>query len=65
MQELASAEGNILENTSLLGSLNETKAKSTTISESLAESMKLQKSLNQVISSFFLSHFRFLSLKLI
>jgi dynein heavy chain 2 len=47
LQELASAEGNILENTSLLESLNETKAKSTTISQSLSESMKLQKSLDQ------------------
>ena len=47
LQELASAEGNILENKSLLDSLNETKAKSMTISQSLQESVELQRSLNQ------------------
>ena len=47
LHELASAEGNILENKTLLDSLNETKAKSLTISESLNESMKLQLVLNQ------------------
>ena len=47
LQELASAEGNILENKMLLDSLNETKVKSLTIAQSLQESMKLQASLNQ------------------
>ena len=52
LQELASAEGNILENKALLDSLNETKAKSSTISESLDESVQLQASLNQERNSF-------------
>ncbi|XP_065833043.1 cytoplasmic dynein 2 heavy chain 1-like isoform X2 [Oscarella lobularis] len=47
LEELASAEGNILENKSLLQSLNETKAKSSTIAESLEESVRLQKSLDE------------------
>ncbi|KAJ3052006.1 Cytoplasmic dynein 2 heavy chain 1 [Rhizophlyctis rosea] len=46
LQELASSEGNILENKSLINSLNETKAKSVTISTGLAESRKLQMSLD-------------------
>ena len=53
LNELATAEGNILENKSLLDSLNETKAKSITITESLRESAKVQESLNQV------GHFEF------
>ena len=48
LSELATAEGNILENKSLLDSLNETKAKSVTITEALTESVKLQESLDQV-----------------
>ena len=52
LQELASAEGNILENKTLLDSLNETKAKSLTISESLQESIQLQSSLNQERNAF-------------
>ena len=47
LQELASAEGNILENKSLLESLNQTKQKSSTIQQSLEESVQLQDSLNQ------------------
>lgn len=47
LHELASAEGNILNNKMLLDSLNETKVKSLTIAQSLQESMKLQGSLNQ------------------
>jgi dynein heavy chain 2 len=47
LQELASAEGNILENKALLDSLNETKAKSSTITQSLLESVELQKTLNK------------------
>ena len=47
LQELASAEGNILENKTLLDSLNLTKQKSSTIQQSLEESVHLQKSLNQ------------------
>eukprot|EP00056_Hartaetosiga_gracilis_P017754 m.8317 g.8317 ORF g.8317 m.8317 type:complete len:4146 (-) comp6080_c0_seq1:66-12503(-) len=45
--ELANAEGNILENKTLLASLNETKESSSVISASLEESQKLQESLNQ------------------
>ena len=52
LQELASAEGNILENKALLESLNETKAKSTTITCALADSIELQESLNQERNSF-------------
>ena len=46
LQELATAEGNILENKVLLESLNQTKAKSSTIAESLSESLVLQSSLD-------------------
>ncbi|KAJ3280883.1 Cytoplasmic dynein 2 heavy chain 1, partial [Borealophlyctis nickersoniae] len=46
LRELANSEGNILENKSLIASLNETKAKSVTISASLEESHKLQASLD-------------------
>ncbi|KAJ3088912.1 Cytoplasmic dynein 2 heavy chain 1 [Quaeritorhiza haematococci] len=46
LRELANSEGNILENKSLIDSLNETKAKSTTISQGLQESHKLQQSLD-------------------
>ncbi|KAJ3042257.1 Cytoplasmic dynein 2 heavy chain 1 [Rhizophlyctis rosea] len=46
LQELASSEGNILENKGLINSLNETKTKSVTISTGLAESRKLQASLD-------------------
>ena len=47
-QQLASAAGNILENKELLDSLNKTKASSMTIADSLAESFRLQASLDQV-----------------
>ncbi|KAL3878520.1 hypothetical protein ACJMK2_030860 [Sinanodonta woodiana] len=47
LQELASAKGNILENKELLDSLNKTKASSITIAESLAESVRLQQSLDK------------------
>jgi dynein heavy chain 2 len=46
LKELASADGNILENTALIQSLNETKEKSTSISSGLQESYKLQKALD-------------------
>eukprot|EP00051_Salpingoeca_urceolata_P021875 m.349048 g.349048 ORF g.349048 m.349048 type:complete len:4259 (-) comp19881_c0_seq4:199-12975(-) len=47
LAELTAAQGNILENKALLDSLNDTKAKSNVISESLAESMQLQLSLDE------------------
>nr|WAW84826.1 cytoplasmic dynein 2 heavy chain 1 [Halisarca dujardinii] len=47
LNELATAEGNILENKALLQSLNETKAKSTTISKSLQDSLQIQQSLDK------------------
>ncbi|XJO78526.1 hypothetical protein BDV3_002952 [Batrachochytrium dendrobatidis] len=46
LKALASSEGNILENTVLLTSLNETKEKSNIIAKSLKESQKLQESLD-------------------
>ncbi|EGR34655.1 hypothetical protein IMG5_004580 [Ichthyophthirius multifiliis] len=46
LEELANSQGNILENTVLLESLNQTKAKSQTITISLAESTKLQENLD-------------------
>lgn len=52
LQELATAEGNILENKVLLDSLNQTKAKSSTITESLSESMELQSSLDKERDSY-------------
>ncbi len=52
LQELATAEGNILENKVLLESLNQTKAKSSTIATSLAESLELQASLNRERDSY-------------
>jgi dynein heavy chain 2 len=52
LQELATAEGNILENKILLESLNLTKTKSLTIAESLLESQKLQASLDQERNSY-------------
>ncbi|KAJ4457358.1 putative Cytoplasmic dynein 2 heavy chain 1 [Paratrimastix pyriformis] len=45
--QLASTTGNILENKELVASLNETKAKSQTITASLAESAALQRDLDQ------------------
>ena len=48
LQELANAKGNILENKELLDSLNKMKASSTTVAESLQESVQLQTSLDQV-----------------
>lgn len=47
MEELASSTGNILENTALLDSLNQTKSKSQIISKSLEESSQLQQNLDQ------------------
>ena len=46
LRELAAAQGNILENKTLLDSLNETKAKASVIAESLATSSALQASLD-------------------
>jgi len=51
LQELANAKGNILENKDLLDSLNQTKQNSMTITQSLAESVKLQTSLDTVRST--------------
>lgn len=47
LTELASSEGNILQNKQLLLSLNETKSKSLVIAQSLAESTEIQRSLDQ------------------
>lgn len=52
LQELASAQGNILENKELLDSLNKTKASSLAITESLAESSQLEEALNNEISDY-------------
>lgn len=52
LQELAMAEGNILENKVLLESLNLTKTKSLTIAEALTESQKLQTSLDRERNSY-------------
>ena len=46
LQTLATSTGNILENKKLIDALSETKAKSTTIKESLLESAQLQESLD-------------------
>lgn len=48
LQTLATSQGNILENKDLIESLNQTKASSALIQESLAESHRLQSSLDQV-----------------
>uniref|UniRef100_A0A8C4HES0 Cytoplasmic dynein 2 heavy chain 1 n=1 Tax=Dicentrarchus labrax TaxID=13489 RepID=A0A8C4HES0_DICLA len=48
-QTLATAQGNILENRELIDSLNQTKASSALIQESLLESHRLQASLDQVL----------------
>ena len=47
LNSLASSEGNILENTSLINSLNETKVKSISINETLMESRNLQSGLDE------------------
>ena len=47
LADLASSEGNILENKTLLISLNELKSKSTTVKEKLEEASVLQQSLDQ------------------
>ncbi|XP_076002176.1 cytoplasmic dynein 2 heavy chain 1 isoform X2 [Genypterus blacodes] len=47
LETLATAQGNILENRELINSLNQTKASSALIQESLLESHKLQASLDQ------------------
>lgn len=54
-QTLATAQGNILENRELIDSLNQTKASSALIQESLLESHRLQASLDQVL--YFRHHF--------
>ena len=46
LQELASSEGNILENKTLLSSLNELKSKSMTVKDKLEEASQLQESLD-------------------
>lgn len=52
LTELASSEGNILQNKQLLLSLNETKSKSLIIAQSLAESSEIQRSLDQERDSY-------------
>lgn len=47
-KDLANATGNILENKELLQSLNKTKEKSATITNSLAESLRLGEELDKV-----------------
>ncbi|KAI8844037.1 dynein heavy chain and region D6 of dynein motor-domain-containing protein [Chytriomyces cf. hyalinus JEL632] len=47
LKELASSDGNILENKSLITSLNETNSKSKSISSSLQNSLQLQKALDE------------------
>uniref|UniRef100_H2ZF03 Cytoplasmic dynein 2 heavy chain 1 n=1 Tax=Ciona savignyi TaxID=51511 RepID=H2ZF03_CIOSA len=47
LQQLAKAEGNILENKELLQSLNQTKASSLDITQSLSESQQMEASLDQ------------------
>ena len=49
MQQLAKAEGNILENELLLKSLNETKASSTVITTSLEQFKQMETSLDKVL----------------
>lgn len=51
LQTLATSQGNILENKDLIESLNQTKASSALIQESLAESHRLQSSLDKVEES--------------
>jgi len=53
LETLATSQGNILENKDLIESLNQTKASSALIQESLKESYKLQISLDQVLISLF------------
>lgn len=47
LQELAASQGNILENKTLIESLNETKSKSTIIAQSLKEARELQENLDK------------------
>ncbi|KAJ3025524.1 UNVERIFIED_CONTAM: Cytoplasmic dynein 2 heavy chain 1 [Siphonaria sp. JEL0065] len=47
LKELASSDGNILENKSLISSLNETNSKSQSITKSLQNSLQLQKALDE------------------
>jgi len=49
VKDLANATGNILENKELLQSLNKTKEKSATITNSLQESLKLGEDLDKVL----------------
>lgn len=55
-QTLATAQGNILENRELIDSLNQTKASSALIQESLLESHRLQASLDQVLGFWHTRH---------
>lgn len=59
LQTLATSQGNILENKDLIESLNQTKASSALIQESLKESYKLQIFLDQVIFPFLWSNIMF------
>ena len=52
LNELANAQGNILENKGLIASLEETKTKSEIISKSLAESKVLQEALEKELAIF-------------
>ncbi|KAJ9599677.1 hypothetical protein L9F63_026473 [Diploptera punctata] len=52
LQELANAQGDILQNKDLLASLNEAKASSAAVYESLSESSRLQAELNQECDSY-------------
>lgn len=52
LQTLATSQGNILENKDLIESLNQTKASSALIQESLKESHRLQSFLDKVIIAF-------------
>ncbi|KAI9144619.1 dynein heavy chain and region D6 of dynein motor-domain-containing protein [Paraphysoderma sedebokerense] len=52
LKELASSEGNILENQSLLDSLSETKIKSESILQSLVESSRIRRSLDEELTKY-------------
>jgi CRISPR/Cas system-associated endonuclease Cas3-HD len=53
VKDLANATGNILENKELLQSLNKTKEKSATITNSLEESVTLGEDLDKVLNKSF------------
>ncbi|XP_039269307.2 cytoplasmic dynein 2 heavy chain 1-like [Styela clava] len=52
LEQLAEAQGNILENKTLLDSLNQTKSSSNTITESLKDSQEMEVSLDQERNAF-------------